>query len=179
MVGVLVQANYGTRAEMRIGGLPIDKVLLDYRLPVLHPASSPTRGLGEDATPDLETGSIIVAIATDAPLNAVQCQRMARRAAVGIARTGGKGGNGSGDIFLAFATGNPGAFNPNSVTVIRQFPNAGMDPLFTAVADATEEAIFNAMVAGGDQTGIQGNTVYGLPRKELRRFLAAHGVLRR
>ena len=70
-----------------------------------------------------ETGSIIIIVATDAPLNAIQCQRMARRAAVGLSRMGGKGGNGSGDIFLAFATGNPGAFNNNAITNIRQFPN--------------------------------------------------------
>jgi len=177
-LGVLVQANYGTRAEMRLGGLPIGKALLDIPLPDIHPIPSSTRPLAE-APADGETGSIIVVIATDAPLNSLQCGRLARRAAVGIARTGGKGGNSSGDIFLAFATGNPGAFNPDAVTTVRQFPNPGLDPFFTAAADATEEAIFNAMAAAGDMTGIQGNTVRGLPREVVRAFLGEHGLLGR
>ncbi len=177
-VGVLVQANYGTRAELRIGGVPIGQDLLDHPRPVFHPVPSTTRPLGGAAGAGPESGSIIAVVATDAPLDALQCQRLARRVPVGIARTGGKGGNGSGDLFLAFATGNPGAFDPDAVTTVRQFPNAGLDPFFTAVADATEEAIFNALAAGGDMTGIQGNTVPGLPREKVRAFLAGHGLLR-
>ncbi len=91
---------------------------------------------------------------------------------------GGKGGNGSGDIFLAFATGNPGAFSNDKLTAIKRFPNDGMDPLFTAVADATEEAILNALVAGRDMSGIQGNSVKGLPKKEVQDFLREHGLLK-
>lgn len=177
MVGVLVQANYGTRAELRIGGVPIGQDLLDHPRPAFHPVPSTTRPLGGAACAGPESGSIIVVVATDAPLNALQCQRLARRVPVGIARTGGKGGNGSGDLFLAFATGNPGAFDPEGITTVRQFPNAGLDPFFTAVADATEEAICNALAAGGDMTGIQGNTVPGLPREKVREFLAGHGLL--
>ena len=177
-VGVLVQANYGRRAEMRIGGLPIGPALRDFPLPVEHDIPSSTRPLARAFQPDRETGSIIVIIATDAPLSATQCQRLARRATVGIARMGGKGGNGSGDIFLAFATGNPGAFNPNAITAVKQFPNDGLDPFFTAVAEATEEAILNALVAGRDMTGIQGNRVRGLPKQEVQDFLKAHALLK-
>ncbi len=173
-VGVLVQANYGVRGEMRLGGLPIGKDLREVPLPVVHDIPSSTRPLARAATPDRETGSIIVIIATDAPLNATQCQRMARRASVGISRMGGKGGNGSGDIFLAFATGNPGAFSFEGITTVKQFPNEGMNPFFTAVGEATEEAICNALVAGRDMTGIQGNSVRGLPKKEVQDFLREH-----
>lgn len=175
VVGVLVQANYGGRTEMRLGGLPIDGALRDVPHPVLNEIG------GQAATPrrsDRETGSIIVIIATDAPLNATQCTRMANRAPIGIARMGGKGGNGSGDIFLAFATGNPGAFSLKETTSVKQFPNDGMDDLFTAVADATEEAICNALVAGKDMTGIQGNSVRGLPKPLVQDFLRRHGLLK-
>jgi D-aminopeptidase len=174
-VGVLVQANYGGRAEMRLGGLPIAGALLDVPHPVVNEigdqAASP-RGA------DRETGSIIVIIATDAPLNATQCTRMASRATIGIARMGGIGGNGSGDIFLAFATGNPGAFSLKETTSVKQLPNDGMDDLFAAVADATEEAICNALVAGKDMTGIQGNSVRGLPKLLVQEFLRRHALLK-
>ena len=178
MVGVLVQANYGDREEMRIGGLPIGKVLREVPLPLIHDIPSSTRPLAPAVDSDQETGSIIVVIATDAPLSGAQCQRMARRATVGISRMGGKGGNRSGDIFLAFATGNPGAFSLNAITTIKQFPNGGLNPLFTAVGEATEEAILNALVAGRDMTGIQGNSVRGLPKKEVQDFLKEHALLR-
>jgi D-aminopeptidase len=177
-VGVLVQANYGGRDEMRIDGLPIGKALREVPRGVMHDIPSSTRPRARAATPERETGSIIVVIATDAPLNATQCRRMARRASVGISRMGGKGGNGSGDIFLAFATGNPGAYSSKEITTAKQFPNEGMDPLFTAVADATEEAILNALVAGRDMTGIEGNSVRALPKKEVQDFLREHAVLR-
>jgi L-aminopeptidase/D-esterase-like protein len=178
MVGVLVQTNYGVREEMRIGGVPIGKALLEVPLPVIHDIPSTTRPLARAASSDRETGSIIVVIATDVPLNATQCRRMARRATVGISRLGGKGANGSGDFFLAFATGNPGAFSLKEITTIKQFPNEGMSPFFTAVGEATEEAILNALVAGRDMTGIQGNSVRGLPKKEVQDFLREHDLLR-
>jgi len=177
-VGVLVQANYGVREEMRLAGLPIGKVLREVPLPVVHDIPSSTRPLGVAKTSNRETGSIVVIIATDAPLNATQCQRMARRASVGISRMGGKGGNGSGDIFLAFATGNPGAFSLAGITAVKQFPNEGMNPLFTAVGEAVEEAICNALVAGRDMIGIQGNSVRSLPKKEVQDFLREHGLLK-
>jgi D-aminopeptidase len=174
-VGVLVQTNYGSRREMRLGGVPIGKELLDVPLPAINdlPEASARR-----ADPDADRGSIIVVIATDAPLDSLQCRRLAARAPIGIARMGGKGSNGSGDLFLAFATGNPGAFSLTKTTTVEQFPNEGMNDLFTAVADATEEAITNALVAGRDMTGIQGNSVRGLPRKLVQDFLRQHGLLR-
>lgn len=180
-VGVLVQANYGGRGEMRIGGVPINKALRDIPGPVLNPIPSTTRPLaarGAAFALARETGSIIVVIATDAPLDAVQCQRLARRATVGLARMGGKGGNGSGDIFIAFATGNPGAFSNDRITSMKHYPNDAMDPLFTAVADATEEAIVNALVAGRDMTGIEGNSVRALPKKEVQEFLKEHRLMK-
>ena len=173
-VGVLVQTNYGTRQEMRIAGIPIGQELLDVPLPVEHELRSALTRRG----PERDMGSIIVVIATDAPLNGTQCTRMARRASLGVARMGGKGGNGSGDIFLAFATGNPGAFSVSRTTSVKQFPNEGMNDLFTAVADATEEAIANALVAGRDMSGIEGNSVRALPKKPVQDHLRKHGLLR-
>lgn len=181
MVGVLVQANYGGRGEMRIGGLPINKALREIPGPVMNPIPSTTRPLVARAAPtalERETGSIIVVVATDAPLDAVQCQRLARRATVGLARMGGKGGNGSGDIFIAFATGNPGAFSNDKITPMKHYPNDAMDPLFSAAADATEEAILNALVAARDMTGIQGNSVRALPKKEVQAFLKEHNLMK-
>ena len=182
-VGVLVQANYGNRREMRIAGVPIGKELLDIQRPVENPlpsvASAAHASFSAAATAarlERETGSIIVIIATDAPLNAIQCQRMARRAPLGIARMGGKGGNGSGDIFLAFATGNPGAFSQDKITTGQQFPNDEMDGLFTAVGEATEESIMNALVAARDMTGFQGNSVRALPKNEVQIFLKKHSL---
>jgi L-aminopeptidase/D-esterase-like protein len=172
IVGVLVQANYGGRQEMRLAGLPIGKELLEFSPPKYNETSPSSARKGQ------ESGSIIVIVATDAPLNATQCQRLARRASLGISRMGGKGGNGSGDIFLAFATGNPGAFSLDKITAVRQFPNEAMDDFFTAVVDATEEAICNALVAGRDMTGIQGNSVSGLPKPLVQSFLREHGLLR-
>ncbi len=179
-VGVLVQANYGGRHEMRIAGLPISKALKDVESLVPNAIPSSTRPLAQSSgiPADSETGSIVVIIATDAPLDALQCQRLARRATVGLSRVGGKGGNGSGDLFFAFATGNPGAFSNVKVTALKRYPNGAMDPLFTAVADATEEAILNAMVAARDMTGIQGNAVRALPKKEVQEFLREHRLLK-
>ncbi|HET7292768.1 MAG TPA: P1 family peptidase [Vicinamibacteria bacterium] len=174
-VGVLVQANYGTRKEMRLGGVPIGKQLLEVPLPVLHDLPEAVAGRFRR---DADRGSIIVIIATDAPLDSIQCRRLALRAPIGIARMGGKGGNGSGDLFLAFATGNPGAFSLTRATTVTQFPNEGMNGLFTAVADATEEAISNALAAGRDMTGIQGNSVRGLPKTLVQDFLRQHGLMK-
>ena len=174
-VGVLVQANYGLRNEMRLAGLPIDRALLEFPQPKISAIPDQTAPAG---VTHRETGSIIVIMATDAPLNATQCTRLASRATIGISRMGGKGGNGSGDIFLAFATGNPGAFSRQKSTSVKQFPNDGMDALFTAAGDATEEAICNALVAGKDMTGIQENSVRGLPKALVQDFLRRHGLLR-
>jgi len=164
-VGVLVQCNYGSRNALRIAGVPVGQEISDMR---------PKRG-------DTDQGSIIIVIATDAPLVGQQCKRLARRASLGIGRNGGYSGNGSGDLFIAFSTANPGA-NLNSFAAkgpvqITVLPNDLLDPIFEATVQATEEAIVNAMVAGETMTGINGNTVYGLPHDRLREVLKKYNRL--
>jgi L-aminopeptidase/D-esterase-like protein len=160
-VGVLVQANHGLRHQMRIGGLPMGLELRD--------------GLVRSQ----DSGSIIIVVATDAPLLPHQLKRLARRAALGLARTGSVAGNGSGDIFLAFSTANASAAAADSkVTDLRMLPNDGMGPLFEATVGATEEAIVNALVAGRTMTGYRGNTVVGLPHDKVRAILKRHGLLK-
>ena len=164
-VGVLVQCNYGARNALRIAGVPVGQEITDLR---------PKRG-------DTDQGSIIIVVATDAPLVGQQCKRLARRAALGIGRNGGYSGNGSGDLFIAFSTANAGA-NLNSFAAkgpvqITVLPNDSLDPIFEATVQATEEAIVNAMVAGETMTGINGNTVYGLPHDRLRGVLKKYNRL--
>ncbi len=149
VVGVLVQANYGTRSSLTIAGVPIGTEIKDL-MPVFRQS-------------DQSTGSIIVVVATDAPLVSHQLKRLARRVPIGIAKVGGYGGNGSGDIFIAFSTANPGAATREHAVEITMLPNDFMSPLFLATAQATEEAIVNALVAANTMVGINGNTVHGLP----------------
>lgn len=158
-VGVLVQANFGRRAQLRVAGIPVGREL---------------RG---DLVYSKDQGSIIVVIATDAPLLPHQLKRLARRAGLGLARTGSVAGNSSGDLFVAFSTANEpeGGEQPFSV---RTLPPDAIDPLFEAVVGATEEAIVNALVAGRDMTGRAGHVVKGLPQAELLAILRRHGVLR-
>ena len=159
-VGVLVQANYGSRSTLRVDGVPVGRVLSTERVP--SPYSDP------DEAPVPGTGSIIVILATDAPLLPGQCDRLAIRAGIGLGRMGGGLDDGSGDIFLAFATGNRGLpraglgrETPRTVTV-RTLPNERMTPLFHAAAEATEAAILNALLAAGTVTGRDGVTAHGL-----------------
>lgn len=158
-VGALVQSNYGDRPMLRVDGAPVGRVLSTGRVP--SPYASP-------GTPPAGTGSIIVILATDAPLLPTQCDRLARRATVGLARMGGGLDDGSGDIFLAFATGNrgiprAGLNGPGPVTVpLRMVTNDGMTQLFHAAAEATEEAILNALLAAGTMTGRDGIIAHGL-----------------
>jgi D-aminopeptidase len=149
-VGVLVQANHGRRARFRVDGLPVGEAIGE-RIPL------PGRG-GEGA------GSIIGIVGTDAPLLPNQCRRLAQRAALGVARTGGVGEHSSGDLFLAFATGNRGlaALEEPGEVELRMLSYAHATPLFDAVVEATEEAILNALLAAETMTGREGNTVYGL-----------------
>lgn len=157
-VGVLVQANYGSRAQLRVDGVPVGREL--------GPDVVPLPGGPELA----DAGSIIVIVATNAPLLPLQCRRLAQRATLGIARMGGIGANGSGDIFLAFSTANrglePNSDSPTPLTV-HMLPSAAMTPLFEAAADAVEEAILNAMCAAVTTTGINGRTAYALPLDQL------------
>jgi D-aminopeptidase len=116
-------------------------------------------------------GSIIVLVATDAPLLPVQCKRLARRATVGLARTGGYGDDSSGDLFLAFSTGNHLAERPGKLREVRSLPNEAMDPLFHAVSDATEESIVNALLAAETMTGRLGRVAHALPVDRLAEIL--------
>ncbi len=157
-VGALVQTNYGRRAMLRVDGAPVGRVLTTERVP------SPYE---EGDTPPAGTGSIIVVLATDAPLLPTQCDRLARRASIGLGRMGGGCDDGSGDIFLAFATGNgalqgSGLSDQPAAIPLTTIPSAAMTPLFYAAAEATEEAILNALLAAGTVTGRDGVTAYGL-----------------
>lgn len=163
-VGVLVQANYGSRDLLTISGVPIGREISDL-MPIIHES----RFTGE--------GSIIVVVATDAPLLPHQLKRLARRVPMGISRLGGIGANGSGDIFIAFSTANPGAFSRTEITKVKALPNHLMTPLFLGVVQATEEAITNALIAAENMTGINGNTVYALPHDRLTQILRKYNRL--
>lgn len=154
-VGVLVQANYGVRSALTIAGVPVGKEIKDLL---------PKMKYGEPAG---GTGSIIVVVATDAPLLPHQLNRLAKRVPIGLGRVGGNGENSSGDIFIAFSTANKGAANRSKFQQLNMLPNDMINPLFSATAQATEEAILNALVAAKTTTGINGNTVYGLPHKRV------------
>lgn len=163
-VGVLVQANYGTRDQLRIAGVPVGREIT---------GAERTRGGLPPADRD---GSIIVVVATDAPLLPHQLERLARRVPMGIARLGGTASNGSGDIFIAFSTANPGAAATTGVTPLQWLPNGDLTPFFTATVEATEEAIVNALVAAETMEGAHG-TVHALPHDQLRAILRRYGRL--
>jgi D-aminopeptidase len=156
-VGALVQANYGRRKDLRVDGVPVGREI--------GPKQTPTPRL------PAPQGSIIIIVATDAPLIAGQCKRLAQRATVGLARVGGFGHNGSGDIFLAFATGNHLPANPDTPYKLKMIPHHHMDPLFEGAIEAVEEAIVNALTAAETMTGFKGRTVYALPLDELQRVI--------
>jgi len=166
-VGVLVQCNHGSRGQLTIAGVPVGRELQDT-LPYIIEGQS--FGV-TDALPREETGSIIVVLATDAPLLPGQLKRLAQRIPLGVTRTGGIGGNGSGDIFIAFSTANPQAFSNTENRQVTTLPNDRINPLFEATIEATEEAIINALFAGRTLTGINGNTVPGLPKEAVIRIL--------
>ena len=163
-VGVLVQANHGAREDLRVDGVPVGP------LPAGLGRSGSGRCTARPASCDPGAGSIIVVIATDAPVLGDQCRRLAQRAAIGIGRAGGGTSDSSGDIFLAFSTagqGTPPEYFMSGVIIppvieMRALPHDRLSPLFTAVAEATEEAIFNALLAAGDMTGRDGITAHGL-----------------
>ncbi len=157
-VGVLVQANYGLRRELRIDGVPVGRIIGD---------SVPS---GWDEGPG--DGSIIVIVGTDAPLIPGQCSRLAQRATVGLARVGGTGRNGSGDIFLAYSTGNHLPAEPHGLYSLSMVPHDDINPLFESVADATEEAILNALCAAETMTGFRGRTAHALPLDRVAEILA-------
>jgi D-aminopeptidase len=164
-VGVLVQANFGRRNQLRIAGVPVGTEITDGQI-------SLNRGPGVE-----DVGSIIIVVATDAPLLAHQLKRIARRAALGVARTGSSSGNGSGDIFIALSTANPDANKPDGLATITMLPNERMNPLFEATAQATEEAIVNALVAAETMVGADNHKVISLPHDKLREVLRKYNRL--
>ncbi len=149
-VGALVQANYGSRRHLRIDGRPIGRLIDPAEVPLPWPVPR-------------SAGSIIVVLATDAPLLPMQCRRLAQRATVGLARVGGTGHDGSGDIFLAFATGNHLPQKATHLRELRMVPLDQMDGLIDAAAEATEEAILNALCAAETMTGFKGRVAHALP----------------
>jgi D-aminopeptidase len=169
-VGVLVQCNYGRRGELRIAGAPVGKEIPEH--PAYEDETSSLR-----PTPGLDTGSIIIVIATDAPLIPTQLNRVARRAALGLGRNGSYSGDGSGDIFIAFSTANSGMAGPKGIHDVKMLPNDSLDPIFLATVRATEEAVVNAMVAADTMTGIDGHTVIALPHDKLREVLKKYNRL--
>ncbi len=166
-VGVLVQTNFGRRKQLTIAGVPVGKELLDTLKVIIN--DPPTATMFNNEFPEM--GSIIVVVATDAPLLPHQLKRIAQRVSLGIAKTGGIGGNGSGDIFIAFSTANKNAFSRTKETNVTVYSNDMMDNLFAATIQATEEAIINALVAGRTMKGINDNTVPGLPHESVIKIL--------
>ncbi len=173
VVGVLVQCNYGSRELLRVAGAPVGREIADLM---------PSRGGGGGADgaggEGGRDGSIIVVVATDAPVMPHQLERMARRVSMGMARSGSISSNSSGDIFVAFSTANPrAASEPGTSTNARVMANRMLTPLFAATVEATEEAIVNALVAAETMTGANGVTVHALPHDRLRAVLRRYGRL--
>jgi L-aminopeptidase/D-esterase-like protein len=162
-VGVLVQANYGGRDSLRIAGVPVGKEIPDLL---------PERGKWNPGE-----GSIIVVVATDAPLLPHQLKRVVKRVSLAIGVMGGRGDNSSGDIFIAFSTANPEASKTTGTAQLTMLPNERINPLFHATVNATEEAIVNAMIAAETMTGINGNTVHAIPHDRLRDVLKKYNRL--
>lgn len=181
-VGVLVQCNYGGRARFSVAGVPVGQEipdLLPCYVPLEDGSYAGTRHCGQGPGEDLgDTGSIIAVVATDAPLLPHQLKRIVKRAALGIGRMGGIGGNSSGDIFLAFSTANSGADGADSVVSWQSIPNEQIDRLFEATVDATSEAILNAMLAAETMTGADNRRVYALPHDRLLAALRKYGRVR-
>ena len=171
-LGVLAQVNTGSRDLLTIAGVPVGKEIPEPRITKDETARPDDRHDGG------RQGSIIVVVATDAPFAPHQLERLARRVPMGIARVGGTAANGSGDIFIAFSTANPGAAKlAGDAVQISMLPNGEMDPFFLATIEATEEAIVNALVAAKTMTGVDGHTVPALPHDRLREILRKYNRL--
>lgn len=159
IVGVLVQANFGRRKQLRIAGVPVGVEIPDHVIQFK------------------ETGSIIIVVATDAPLLPHQLKRLARRASLGLARTGSIAQDGSGDIFIAFSTANPGAVKQSGIAQVAMLPNNQMNSLFEATVQATEEAIINAMIAAETMIGRDDHKIIAIPHDRLKEVLKQYGRL--
>jgi L-aminopeptidase/D-esterase-like protein len=158
-VGVLVQCNYGSPQELRIAGINVGRELPP----------------GVDRKRDI--GSIIVVVATDAPLLPHQLKRVARRVPLGLGRLGSYAGDGSGDIFIAFSTAKTTTVDRGPVEQVRMLPNEQLDPIFLATVRAVEEAVVNAMIAARDMTGVDDHKVRAIPQKELVEVLRKYNRL--
>jgi D-aminopeptidase len=166
-VGALVQANHGQRERLSVDGVAVGRAIPVSEIPDPYASFWAT----------LTGSSIIVVLATDAPLLPHQCNRLAQRATLGVARVGGLGENTSGDIFLAFSTGNRGMYaNPRNTSPVqvRMLPDNTINPLFEAAADATEEAILNALCMATTMTGVDRRVAYALPLDRLKQLLNRH-----
>ncbi len=166
-VGVLVQANFGRRPQLLVAGVPVGQEIPE----------EPAYAALEPKREDRDLGSIIVVVATDAPLLPHQLKRLARRVTMGIARTGAVAGNGSGDIFIAFSTANPVAAEAKGLPALTMLPNERITPFFSATVQATEEAIVNALVAARTMDGYAGHRAIELPHDRLRAALAKYNRL--
>jgi len=164
-VGVLVQCNYGVRPNLRIAGVPVG-------IEIPESAAYTSAPFG-----DVDRGSIIVVVATDAPLVSHQLKRLARRVSLGLGRNGSISGNGSGDIFVAFSTANSGAAAADHVVDVKMLPNDLIEPVFASTVQATEESVINAMVAAETMTGIENHKVIALPHDKLREVLKKYNRL--
>jgi len=164
-VGVLVQCNYGVRPNLRIAGVPVGREVPEN-------AAYSSASFGE-----VDRGSIIVVVATDAPLVSHQLKRLARRVSLGLGRNGSISGNGSGDIFIAFSTANSGAAAADHLVDLKMLPNDLIEPVFASTVQATEEAVINAMVAAETMTGIENHRVIALPHDRLREVLKKYNRL--
>jgi D-aminopeptidase len=193
VVAALVQCNYGLRSELRIAGIPVGREIEGYGYCVAQRIDPPLMMRGE-AVPvcessgssgreeEAEQGSIIVVIGTNAPLTPDQLRRVVRRVSLGMGRMGTRHGNGSGDIFLAFSTANPGADAGNSAPAaapvqVTRVPSGGIDPIFMATVEVTEEAIINAMIAAETMTGADYIRYHAIPHDQLQASLRKHGLL--
>ncbi len=165
-LGVLVQANYGIRRTLTVAGVPVGKEITDL-MPEIDPVKK-----------DEDRGSIIVVVATDAPLLPHQLKRLVRRVPIGISKMGGYAGNSSGDIFIAFSTANPGAANREENQQLEMIPNEEMSQLFEATSEATEESILNALIAAKDMTGKNNTRVYALPQDRLIEILRKYNRIK-
>ena len=187
-VGVLVQCNFGSRRDLRIAGVPVGEEITDLQPCIANQNPTPTpaapgqrrpcdapSGPARDDAAEQEMGSIIVVVATDAPLLPHQLKRIATRVSLGVGRAGGFGGNGSGDIFIAFSTANPRATSAADTVSVRMLSNAKISPLFVATAEATEEAIVNAMLAAETMTGANDLRIYALPVDRLKAIMKKYG----
>lgn len=168
-VGALVQANFGAKRNLSIAGVPVGLELNDTLNYIYNGPPQSRRQEGD--------GSIIVIVATDLPLLPHQLKRIAQRIPLGVGIVGGRGSNGSGDIFLAFSTANENAFNRDKATTVETMSNDLLMPAFEATVQVVEEAIINAMVAAKTMEGINGNTAFAIPHDELQKILREYNRL--